>query len=130
MKRTRHVDFIEKAQAAWGKDMPVYVRELANEANRTSATAAGKKIGYSTAVVSHVLAKAYPGDMAKVEAKIRGALMGETVICPIVGEIGRDRCLDEQAKPFVASSSVRTRIYRACRSGCPHSRLGGDDAES
>jgi len=121
------VDFIEKASNAWSGDMPVWVRELALEANRTTQAKAAKKIGYSSAVLSHVFANNYPGDLASVEAKVRGALMGETVVCPVVGEIGRDRCLNEQAMPHTGASSIRARLYRACRSGCENSRHKSED---
>jgi hypothetical protein len=116
-------DFVAKVAAAWGDAAPDWVRELAVEATSTSAVLAAKRIGYSPAVLSHVFAKRYSGDMTRVEAKVRGALMHETVVCPVYGEIGRDRCLDEQKMPFGATSSVRVRAYHACRSGCPHSRL-------
>ena len=52
-----------------------------------------------------------------------GALMGETVNCPALGPIGRDRCLAWQKKPFSDASSIRVQVYRACRAGCVHSKL-------
>jgi hypothetical protein len=117
------VDFVAKAHAAWGEAMPKWVRVLAEEANRTNATLAARRIGYSLAVLSHVFSRNYRGDMSKVEARVRGALMGETVTCPVVGEIGRDRCLSEQAMGNTGASSIRAKLFRACRGGCPHSRL-------
>lgn len=117
------VDFLAKAEASWGTAMPLWVGELARQAMRTTQAATAKKIGYSSAVLSHVFANNYPGDMTAVETKVRGALMGETVICPIVGEIGRDRCINEQAMPNTGASSIRSKLFRACRNGCPHSRL-------
>ncbi|CAM5396910.1 hypothetical protein AFEL58S_01971 [Afipia felis] len=116
-------DFVAKARAAYGDEMPDWVEELAIEATNTSAKLAAEKIGYSPSLISHVFAKTYSGDLARVEEKVRGALMGVTVMCPILGEIGRDVCLDEQKKPRRATSSVRSKLYRACRSGCPHSRI-------
>lgn len=125
------VDFLAKARAAWGKALPDWVETLALEANRTTSAKTAKRIGYSGAVLSHVFAKNYPGDIARVEAKARGALMSATVICPVVGEIGLDRCLDEQKMENTGASSIRARLFRACRGGCPHSRIAteGDDAE-
>lgn len=125
------VDFLAKAEAAWGKALPDWVRELALEANRTTSARTAQRIGYSGAVLSHVFAKNYPGDIARVEAKVRGALMGLTVDCPVVGEIGRDRCLDEQKMGNTGASSIRAKLFRACRNGCPHSRIKmeADDAE-
>lgn len=121
--RPSSVDFVATAQAAWGRTLPDWVDELAREASRTSGTLAAAKIGYSPAVVTHVIRNSYKGDIGRVAEKVRGALMGVTVSCPVLGDIGRDRCLDEQKKPFSATSSVRSRLFRACRAGCPHSRL-------
>lgn len=116
---------VERATAAWGDAMPDEVRELALYVDGNTGVSAAKAIGYSAAVVSTVLAARYPGDQDAVFAKIRGALMGEVVGCPVLGELRRDRCLTEQKKPFATSNSARARLYRACRSGCPHSRLKG-----
>lgn len=119
-------DFLAKVQAVYGDDLPDWVEELAIQATSTSAVMTAKKIGYSPAVLSHVFANAYSGDISRVEEKVRGALMGATVICPVLGEIGRDNCLDQQKRPFSATSSIRSKLYRACRSGCSHSRLKED----
>jgi uncharacterized protein involved in cysteine biosynthesis len=128
MRRAR-IDFLAKAQAAWGKQLPDWVAELVRECNRSSAAGVAKRIGYSGAVVSQIIASKYPGDIARVEQKVRGALMGDKVMCPVVGEIGRDRCLDEQRMGNTGASSIRAKLYRACRSGCPHSHIGGGDAQ-
>lgn len=123
MARPEKISFAKKAAAAWGEALPVEVRELAAYADRHSGVAAAKAIGYSPSLVSHVIANSYPADMPPVFDRIRGALLGDTVTCPVLGEIGRDLCLIEQKKPFATSNSARARLFRACRSGCPHSRL-------
>lgn len=122
------VDFVTKARTAWGASCPDWVLEWARFASRTDGVRAAKRVGYSAAVFSHVMAKNYKGDIARVELKVRGALMNETVICPVVGEIGQDRCLDEQKMGHTGASSVRAKLYRACRSGCPHSRLTQEES--
>lgn len=109
-------DAVAKAGAAWGEDIPAEIVALALACRAETSRALARRLGYSDAVISHVLANKYPGDMAKVCAKIRGALMGETVMCPILDEIGRDRCLSEQAKPFAATNSTRARLFHACKS--------------
>lgn len=119
----------EVAAESWGSPMPDWVLALVGEVERTSGVKAAARIGYSASVVSSVLRRAYLGDLGKVEAAIRGALMGETVECPVLGEISRDRCLREQDMPRMATSAIRMRLWAACRDGCPHSRIrGGDDA--
>lgn len=110
---------IAKARAAWGEAIPVEVVALAEACEAETSRSVAKRLGYSDAVISHVLAAKYPGDMPKVLAKIRGAFLGETVLCPVLGEIGRDRCLTEQARPFAATNATRARLFHACRR-CPH----------
>lgn len=116
-------DFLAKARAAWGDKIPDWVEALAAEANRVTSAKAARRIGYSGAVLSHVFSKNYPGDISRVEAKVRGALMNATVVCPVLGEIGLDRCLNEQKMGNTGASSIRARLYRACRNNCPHSRI-------
>ncbi len=119
-------DFTAKARAAWGEDVQEWVLALAAEATRTSASAVATRLGYSPPVISEVIANRYRGDVSRVAEKVAGAFLGAEVGCPVLGAIGRDQCLEEQRKPFMTTSSVRTRLYRACRGGCPHSRIGGE----
>ena len=113
------VDFLAKARAAWGEALPAEVAALADAAQRETASAAARAIGYSPAVVSHVLANRYSGDLPAVFAKIRGVWLGEQVICPVLGEIGRDQCLTHQKRPFAATNSSRARLFHACKI-CPN----------
>ncbi|UGA45982.1 transcriptional regulator [Bradyrhizobium quebecense] len=124
-------NYLAKARAAWGDNMSAEVSMLAEEAERTTADKVAKRIGYSGAVVSQVISNKYPGDVERVKAKIRGALMNATVMCPAVGEIALDYCLDQQKMPNTGASSVRALIYRNCRGlgvqRCVHSRIKEDD---
>lgn len=122
------VDFVGNARTAWGEALPDWVLALAEEANRTSGSDAAKRIGYSGAVVTQVCRANYRGDLDKVEGKVRGALLGAEVECPVLGAIGRDRCFEEQGKKHIGTSALRTKLYRACRCGCPHSRLTPKEA--
>jgi hypothetical protein len=122
------VDFLAKAREAYGGTLPAWIEELAKFANRTSAAAAGRKVGIGSSTVTQLINGSYGAkDWTGVEARVRGALMQETVICPVLDEIARDHCLDEQKKSFTGTSAVRTSLYHECRSGrCPHSRLKTD----
>lgn len=113
--------FAAKAEAAWAP-APEWVSRLAEEADRSSLAAVAKRVNYSAPTVSQVISNSYPGKIAKVEEMVRGALMAAVVNCPVKGEMGRDVCLRWQDKPFAATSPDRTRMYQACRSGCPHSK--------
>lgn len=116
---TPTVDHVAKARAAWGDALPDWVLALAEAAQETTQRAAGEAVGYSPTTVSEVIANRYRGDLTKVETMVRGALMGATVMCPVLDEIGRDQCRREQTTPFRATNSTRARLRRACRS-CPN----------
>lgn len=112
---------LDRARAAWGDPPPDWVRALAEACAADSQNKVGQRIGYSAATVNQVLGGSYRGDLARVETAVRGALLAETVACPVLGEIDRQRCLTEQDTPFAPTSSLRARLYRACRD-CPNRR--------
>jgi hypothetical protein len=99
--------------------MPAEVLALANACRAETSAAVARRLGYSDGVVSFVLANRYRGDLPKVFAKIRGVYLGETVCCPVLDEIGRDRCLQEQARPYAATNSTRARLFHECKR-CHH----------
>lgn len=111
-----------KIHAAWGPDAPGWVRALADECDHTSQSKTATRIGYSAAVVNTVLGRTYRGDYTAVEQAVKGALQAETVQCPVAGELAAHQCSEYQRQPFSATNNMRVRLYRACRSGCPHSR--------
>lgn len=89
----------------------------------TSQTSVARKVGYSSAVISQVLSGTYAGDVRRVQAAVEGALMNVTVECPVLGEISRAQCIAWQRRPFTPTNPLAVQMYRACRSGCPHSFL-------
>lgn len=116
-------DFMARARMGWGEQTPDWIIALADACTATSQTSVAKRLGISGSQISQALANRYPSPLERLEDQVRGALMGACVACPVLGEIGRDRCLSEQGMPFSPASSVRVRLYRACRAGCPHSRI-------
>lgn len=125
MSAARKLDNLEKARAAWGEQIPDWVVTLAEACNAETQAAIGKRLAYSGSTVSQVLSNTYQnGDLARVEAVVRGALMSETVLCPAMNTgIGRDVCLGWQKRPFSTASANAVRMYQGCRSGCPNSRI-------
>lgn len=117
--------FVEKADEAFGGAAPDWIVALAQLADSSGLDAAGAAIGYSGSAVSTVLRNRYAGDVERVAEKARGALLGAVVICPVIGEMTRDTCLDWQQKPKAATSAYRMRMYHACRNNCPHFRTKG-----
>lgn len=110
---------VAKARACWGNDLPDWLLIFATECDRTSIRAASERIGYSHSVCSQILSKSYPGRVDKVEAAVRGAFMGLTVICPVLGELAVDKCLYHQGRKFAPTNPMRVRLHRTCPT-CPH----------
>lgn len=122
--------YVEKAMEAFEGSPPDWIVALAQKADAGGLDGAAEAIGYSGSLVSTVLRNVYKGDVGRVEQKVRGALMGMTVTCPVIGEMSRHDCLDWQAKPKAATSALRMRMFHACRNNCPNFRpKGGTDAE-
>lgn len=120
--------FVDKVTDAHGADASDWLIELARFADAEGLGGAAKKINYSRSAISNVInGKYHGGDLARVESMVRGALMAETVECPVIGTIGRDRCLTEQKEPFRATSAYRAQLFHACRSGCPNARKIGEN---
>lgn len=112
------VDHVAKAHASWG-EAPDWVLALAEACNATSLKLAGKRINYSGSSISQVISRTYRGDMARMEAMVRGAFMAATVTCPELGEMARHICLDWQRRPYTDASAMHIRMWRACQS-CPN----------
>ncbi len=100
-----------------------WIDELKQECERTSQNRAAKRLGVSAAQISQVLSGSYPGKADRLEARVRGELMGSVVNCPVVGDLNRRTCADYQELPFAGTSPIRVRLYKTCRGGCPFSSL-------
>ena len=115
---------LERAGRAWGRPLPEWVQALAEACDEGTQAGAARTIGYSPATVNQVLAGTYKGNLEAVEGAVRGAYLEMTVACPVLREIPRNRCLAIQRQPLASTSPLRVRLWRACRSGCPNSRIG------
>jgi len=96
---------------------------LRKQCEQNSQKMVGMQIGYSNAVVNQVLKGTYKGDLNRVESSVKGAFMNEMVACPVVGDVATHICLDYQKKKYSSINPLRVQLYRACRNGCPHSKL-------
>lgn len=116
----------DKAIAAFGSQaaVPDWVWALAGECDRSSQGKAAKRLNVSPSMVNQALKGTYTGDTARLESKVRGEFMSQTVNCPVLGEISTRKCLDEQKRPFASTNPLRVAVYRACRSGCANFRGG------
>jgi hypothetical protein len=135
MPRRRAVadDCIRQLAAEW-PDAPDWARALAEACDRDGQASVARQLHVSATMVSQVRRGLYgregrQGDLTRIEALVRGKYMGLTVDCPVLGEIGKNLCVANQKLPLRTTSRQHVALYRACRSGCPHSRIGGNDVE-
>lgn len=125
MTRTvRKTDFLARVRECW-PEPPDWVVALAEACTERTQAAVAQQLAYSPSAISATLANRYLGNVEEIAERVRGAFMSLKVDCPRKGPMSRNTCLQWQDKPFAATSADRVAMYRACRSGCPHSRLKG-----
>ncbi len=84
----------------------------------------GQRDGFpSGTVINQVLKDKYPGRTERLQALVEGVFMSATVVCPVAGEIPSDQCVQYQGQPFANTNPTRIALYKACRNGCPNSRV-------
>jgi len=116
---------IDRAHESWGDSLPDWVRVLAEACTTRSQAAVASTLGYSATVINQVIGHKYPGDIDQFRQTVEGALMGHLVQCPELGDMRADVCLRHQSAKFSATNHLRVRLFKACRNGCPHSRIRG-----
>ena len=113
---------LETARSAWNGQPLDWVVVLAEHCDLIGQPSVAQRIGMSTSVVSDTLRNKYKGRLDRVQERVKGALMGKTVACPVLGDdLPRDRCLHLQGRPFAATNPERVQLFRTCPT-CPHYR--------
>jgi hypothetical protein len=101
-----------------------WLRVLREKVGSNSQKAVAQTIGYSASTISNVLAGKYRGDLEAVGNAVRGAFMAGKVACPRLGLISLSVCGDSQRRTRMQAITMGMfPLWRACRQGCPHSRL-------
>lgn len=117
------MSMMDKAIAAWGEPLPDWIKALAEACDETSLRKTATKLAVSPAIVSlTVNAKRDRVKLEFVKGRVERILMITTVACPVLGDVNRNECLQEQAAAFSAANPLRVQLYRACRNGCQHFR--------
>lgn len=91
----------------------------------SSQAAVARRLGVSTSMVNQALKGAYKGDITRLQTLVEGELLHQIVGCPAVGDMPKHKCLEHQSRPrsMAFVNPYFSKLYRACRSGCPHSKL-------
>ena len=107
------------ARRSWGDAAPEWVIVLAECCDKANQSRIARKLGVSGSMINQALKNTYAGRLDRLEARVRGELMRECVACPVLGEISKRRCLDEQSRPHAATNALRIELRRACPR-CPN----------
>ena len=115
---------LNRAERAWGKALPDWVRVLAVKCDElgSQARVAGE-LGYKNAsTINQVIGRTNQAlRLDRVEANVRGVYMQATVTCPVLGQLSTRDCQDNQvkARTFRASNPLRRALFIECKV-CPH----------
>ena len=110
---------LNRAARAWGANPPDWVKALALACDKSSQGSVARELEVSAATVNQVLANSYKGRMDRVENRVRGQYMKETVGCPVLGEISKRDCQAHQARKFRGTNPLRVKLFQACKT-CPN----------
>jgi len=107
----------------FARKTPRWLSELRIQCKKKPQTKVAQELSYSPAVINQVLAGKYKGNLERVAETVCSVYLGETVICPVMGELEKHRCRQFQKETFSATNPIRIRRFRACRTGCINSDI-------
>ena len=102
-----------------------WITALREACAATSQSAVARKLGVSATMVNQTLKGTYTGNLSRLQTLVEGTLMAQTVECPVIGMLAKHKCMEHQERDgrFASANPLKMQLYRACRSGCPHSKL-------
>ena len=114
---------VDVAREHWGDPLPDWIEALARECAAASQRAVGERLNRSPSLISRVLRRSYPGDLAAVEEAVRGAFMGSAVDCPTLGWLPTNECQlwRKRSTQFASVNPTWVRMNRACNR-CPRNK--------
>ena len=120
-----------KAREGWGPDIPDWVLGLARACAESSQNKVAKRMAYSAATISQVVAGKYPGDLGRVRDVYLGIFEAALADCPELGSIPLDRCREwrRRATSLRSGNAMNVRMFRACNR-CPINRAAAEEASN
>ncbi|MAK90434.1 MAG: transcriptional regulator [Oleibacter sp.] len=99
-------------------DEEKWLTVLRQECEEKSQRIVAGELNVSTAMISQALNGIYKGDIKKLERRVRGAYMGDTVMCPVLNELAVNKCLQNQRRKVSLHNPLRLALYKACNGNC------------
>lgn len=106
---------VGRAIAAWGADMPPWVRLLASACDTTNQRQVGDRIGKSSGYISRILSRSYAGSYDEAEKLVRAAYGAEEVLCPLWGPIPLASCMRNRRR----TAPPRNQAHHLHAATCP-----------
>lgn len=100
-----------------------WMAELNHQIKLKTQRKVAAELQVSATMVNQVVNGTYPGSLDTIRIKVEGKYLNSCVSCPVLGDIPVNECLENQQRPFSASNPQRVKVFRACRAGCPNSKL-------
>ena len=105
--------------------MEKWMHALRNAIAKQGLAPVARQLGVSPSLISQAVKGVYKGNIARLQTLVEGSLLTETVSCPVLGDLAKHKCLQHQERPraFATANPIKAQLYRACRAGCPYSKL-------
>lgn len=116
---------LNRAIAAWGEDLPDWVRMLASACDRSTQRAVADRLGKSGGFVSRLLNRCYGARYDEPEMLVRATFGAETVECPVMGEIPLAGCVRNRRR----KGAPRNHLQQIWARSCPTCPLNTDNPE-
>lgn len=111
-------------EAAYGNGEN-WLPALRAEVERTSQTRTALRLGVSEATISQVLSGKYAANPQRIARRVRGALLGEVVDCPVALEMPLHKCQEIQdRKSGQGGNPVYARAWLCCKGLGPFAEAG------
>lgn len=117
-----------RAQAAWGAEMPAWVRLLASACDTSSQRKVADEMGKSSGYISRIVNRNYAGSYEEAELLVRSRYSGEGVICPLWGEIPLASCIRNRRRDGPPRNQQHLAHAATCPT-CPNNTDRGPSAE-
>jgi hypothetical protein len=118
VKVTVELGNLDKAQRAWGDDMPLWIGTLARACDATSQREVGDRLGRSGPYISRVINRTYTGSYEEAEQLVRSILGCDEVLCPVwQAPIPLAACIRNRRRKAPPRTQMHHAYARVCR-GC------------
>jgi hypothetical protein len=114
---------MDRAIAAWGADMPAWVRLLASACDATSQRIVGERIGRNSSLISRLINRTYTASYDEAEMRVRSAYGAEDMVCPVFGPIPLASCMTNRRRTGTPRNPVHHQFASVCPT-CPNNTDG------